>query len=544
MKNKREITTILWMLFIAYICSFLFTSSNDLSQDLGRHITLGEIILQTKSVPQTNLFSYTYPRFPFINHHWLSEVVFFLFQKICGIHSLIFIKTLIIGLAILIATTTSKSAWSLGVSILLSPLLVERADVRPEIFGFFFFSLLLCELKKREKGGGLSVWLPLVFLLWVNMHISFIFGLVLLGAIFFAVKKDKHNTFIIILSLLSLLLNPQGIKGIFTPITIFSNYGYSIVENQNMFFLLGKSKDIFIRIYILLIPIIMSCVFVLYRKKRYKDTLLLCAFFLLGLYQVRHLPYFVFTAIVIIPEVLREVFHSVSQMVHMFLSSLTAIILLTGIIFFGSNLFFEIYDIDRMFGSEIHLVHKEVIRFLEEHPQKGNVFNNFDIGSYLIFGLYPKRKVFVDGRPEAYPATFFKNVYIPIQEDQQVQDIYFKKYNIHTIVLSHTDQTPWGESFLGRIAQNSKWRLVYIDPIFVVFTDAGNLSDLRSTNQFWDNMEEGKDFFTQAHYLHFLYTIHYDDKAKVLLKKMTSLRPHSCSIVRMRHAQNSFPWCL
>src|SRR3989338_8322910 len=56
-----------------------FTSVN---VDIGRHIKLGEIIWQTKSIPNTNLFSFTAPDYPFVNHHWLSEVIFY------GVYSL------------------------------------------------------------------------------------------------------------------------------------------------------------------------------------------------------------------------------------------------------------------------------------------------------------------------------------------------------------------------------------------------------------------------------------------------------------------------
>jgi hypothetical protein len=56
---------------------------------------------------------------------------------------------------------------------------------------------------------------------------------------------------------------------------------------------------------------------------------------------------------------------------------------------------------------------------------KGPIFNNFDIGSYLIFRLYNKslpagRQVFVDGRPEAYPASFFQITYILMQQDPKL----------------------------------------------------------------------------------------------------------------------------
>ena len=65
-------------------------------QDLGRHIKLGRMILDTSSVPDTNLFSYTHKDFPFVNHHWLSEVLFMLIFKLTGNSGLVLVKVFLL----------------------------------------------------------------------------------------------------------------------------------------------------------------------------------------------------------------------------------------------------------------------------------------------------------------------------------------------------------------------------------------------------------------------------------------------------------------
>lgn len=57
--------------------------------DLGRHIANGRIILhgdwqQKRAVLTTNFYSYTLPQQPFINHHWLSGVLFYLIYQALG----------------------------------------------------------------------------------------------------------------------------------------------------------------------------------------------------------------------------------------------------------------------------------------------------------------------------------------------------------------------------------------------------------------------------------------------------------------------------
>jgi hypothetical protein len=125
--------------------------------------------------------------------------------------------------------------------------------------------------------------------------------------------------------------------------------------------------------------------------------------------------------------------------------------------------------------------------YYQENDLHGPIFNNFDIGSYLIYRLYPKDKVFVDGRPEAYPAAFFTDTYIPMQYDQSKWDEAMKKYHFQTIIISHTDATPWGRAFLQRIIKDPQWNLVYFDDwgMILVNTDgAAGMHTLSAADKF------------------------------------------------------------
>src|SRR3989339_1432694 len=83
---------------VALVCLFIFIGSlmihgfYTINQDIGRHIKTGEMIWQTKAVPKTNLFSFTVPDHPFINHHWFSEVIFYFLNLMIGLKGLIVFK--------------------------------------------------------------------------------------------------------------------------------------------------------------------------------------------------------------------------------------------------------------------------------------------------------------------------------------------------------------------------------------------------------------------------------------------------------------------
>ena len=97
------------------------------------------------------------------------------------------------------------------------------------------------------------------------------------------------------------------------------------------------------------------------------------------------------------------------------------------------------------------------------------MFNNFDIGGYLIWRLYPQEKVFVDNRPEAYSVKFFSETYKPMQENKEKWLEFSEKYSINFIFFGHTDNTPWGQSFLNDIVKNQDWKIVYINEDAIIF---------------------------------------------------------------------------
>ena len=288
-----------------YILSITYSTSSDFDQDLGRHLKLGEIILHTKTVPKTNLFSYTNPNFSFINHHWLSEVAFYMLTSQLGINSLLFLKIFLVTIAlsiILFYCIKQSGILSSAISILiLSPLLFDRQYIRPELFGYVGFCLLLYIFLSYPKTKKYVWSVPFFMALWVNLHISFVFGILMIFLfmikLFFEKKKKFSDFSPFFISFPALLINPYGAQGALYPFYIFRNYGYTIAENQNMFYLNSLFFSPFIRYFFVLIPIVLISFFVLLYKKKFYLAILLAGFFFLSLWQIRHIPFFIYVAI-------------------------------------------------------------------------------------------------------------------------------------------------------------------------------------------------------------------------------------------------------
>lgn len=556
----RIFQSLILLSFLFFIFTLTFTSSIDFNQDLGRHLKLGEIITTTKNIPNNNLFSYTNPDFPFINHHWLPELIFYHLSKLIGLNALLYIKTLLIIASIFIVTilTIRRTGFNLAIimALVFSPFILERADIRPEIFGYFFFSLILFVLLNYPKNKLLIYFIPIIMLFWVNTHISFIFGVLLvfllIAKVYFQ-NKDFKALIVLSAGLFLLFFNPHNIKGVFYPFFIFNNYGYTIVENQNLFFLNQMTFNPLIKYYFFISPLVVFSLIILTLKRRFLSSLLLGIYFFLALSQIRHLPFFVLIAIPTISQSIKLLLTSkklkpilshrlqllkseqIANLIHIFLFVLILFLIILNL----DSVYFKTFDIQKHFGTGFSEDGKDAVIFIKQNHLTGNVFNNFDIGGYLIYKLYPEYSFFVDNRPEAYPKEFIQSIYIRLQEDKKIRDEVFKKYKINTIIFAHTDQTPWARTFLESIYKDLKWKIVYIDSAMLILVNNTNLPDLRNQTKYMqDLINQESNYLRLLRLMQVFSLLGKIDVAKEAFLKAKSINPDSCAIKKISYYQS------
>ncbi len=155
--------------------------------DPGRHIRLGSYMLETRTIPHVDLFSHTMRGEPFIPFEWLSEVIF------AGAHSLAGLAGVALVASVLFATTVGlvyvtmtraaiPSLFAFPFAAISMVLQAVHLHARPHMFTTLLvaaFSLLLLEARRSER-TGLLLWLPLLMLIWANLHGGFLVGFILI----------------------------------------------------------------------------------------------------------------------------------------------------------------------------------------------------------------------------------------------------------------------------------------------------------------------------------------------------------------------------
>ena len=451
--------------------------------DLGRHIQNGQMIIDGQfDVLDTNFYSYTEPDFFFVNHHWAGGVIFYFIWKVFGFTGLsilyLLLSLIVFYLFFKIAQKEAGFKLSLLLSVILIPLMAARTEIRPEGFSYLFIALFFWILWSWRRGKLDSRWLFILIpleLLWVNVHIYFIFGIALIGL--FWVDKiikdkrfDKKISLILGLTGLISLINPFGYKGLLYPFNIFKEYGYQIVENKSVWFLENwgfNNPDL--RLFeICLGLLILSFIILLIRnRKRFSFiyTTLAIVWGFLGFMAIRNFTMFGFFALLIIGYNLRWSRLRLKKISLFLIIFLSLIILLISFSVYKNKLPLNEY----VFGFGLMENNNRSVEFFNELNLQGPIFNNYDLGAYLIFYLFPEHRVFTDNRPEAYSISHFQDIYIPVQQDNLAWQNLDKVYNFNTIYFSHRDYTPWGQNFLIERVKDDDWVVIYFDLFNIIF---------------------------------------------------------------------------
>lgn len=490
-KNKwQRFLLFLLLLFYGYI---LAQKINFTTADLGRHLKNGELFFKEHIIPNTNLYSYTYPNYPFVNHHWGSGAIFYLIKMFFGFTGLsIFFIVLSLFTFLLffnIAWKYSRFEFAMLISIVIIPILGSRTEIRPEVFSYFLSGLffwLLSNYKSNRISPRLLFFLPLLELIWVNLHIYFPIGILLIGLFlleefFMLIIQKKRNInkhmkiliTILILSILAIIFNPAGITGAIYPLKIFEDYGYRLIENQSVWFIEKLITYPPIR-YFKIVFVLLSASWLFKLRKIIKqrnsfpivNLLLTLLFSFLGWTAIRNFTIFGYFALPITAINLRNInILKRKTKDDYFLVIISAVFLFLAIVVINPQ-YWSTKKI--LYGFGLRKRVENAALFFKKENIQGSIFNNYDIGSYLIYYLYPEQRVFVDNRPEAYPASFFKKIYIPLQENEQKWKEIDKRYNFNVIFFYRHDATPWGQNFLVKRVFDPKWAPVYVDEYCII----------------------------------------------------------------------------
>lgn len=177
-----------FLLFIAFFCLGIALRHGALMDpDTGWHIAAGDLIRETGALPETDPWSHTAGDHVWYNISWAYDVALSFIHQAGGLSSVVIFSVTLYALAVAgmgaVALKSSKSIIAaLLTTTLLGFVLLPGMLARPQGVSFL---LILGAYAVLRFGGTRSLWLlPILTVLWANIHGSFLIIFVMLAAFF------------------------------------------------------------------------------------------------------------------------------------------------------------------------------------------------------------------------------------------------------------------------------------------------------------------------------------------------------------------------
>jgi hypothetical protein len=159
------------------IFAFSYPIIGQADQDLWYHLNGGRFFIEHDTVLSSGFFSFLAESRTWTNYYWLSQVIFYQIFTFFDYHGLAVFRTIIYLVTIFLAgnyllkrkNQTSHLIYYSAILLAISWAILPRYfhTVRPHIFSYL--EIVLC-IYLLEKRGRLLLFLPLLAMLWGNLH--------------------------------------------------------------------------------------------------------------------------------------------------------------------------------------------------------------------------------------------------------------------------------------------------------------------------------------------------------------------------------------
>ncbi|MFY9585685.1 MAG: hypothetical protein WAR21_14450 [Candidatus Acidiferrales bacterium] len=457
--------------------AYVFARFSLLDPDTWWHLAVGKHILETRSLPTVDPYSFTVSGTHWIAYEWLGEVVMALAGRLGGLRAptvlLVLLSASLLVLLYCYAWLRSGNFKAAFIACaLVLPVAAAFFTLRPQLLGYNFLLITLICLEQFRRGHPRALWLlPPLFLVWVNTHGTFVFGLVVVGLAWLSGQvgfdtgglvaerwtreQSRYLAVVMFLCVLVLPLTPYGTRiaayplemSLAQPINIAS-----INEWQPLAFNLFLGK-LFLGLVLLF--------FLLYLAQRPPLRLAEVGLLLFAVFaacvHLRFLPIFLasFTPLLALllarwmPGYEAEKERPVLNVAFMAL--------------IAASVVFSFPSSGRIENMAAEKYPRDAVAYLRAHPVRGPMLNEYGWGGYLIWAFGREHKVFIDGRADIYEYAGVLSDYIKITHMDPEALLLLRKYGIEACLV--TRKAP----LATLLAALPNWERIYSDELATLY---------------------------------------------------------------------------
>ncbi len=463
---------VLWFAVIALeiLCIARFRIAES---DIWFHLRNASQSLTDRTFLHSDLYTFTSAGAPLLNHEWLAEMPYFAAFQYGGLSGLLAVYLVLLwaifGGVYYLALRRGATCAD-GALVTMAGVALGCYSFGPRMlhFGWLCLVVVLIVLERFERTGA-GLWiLPPLFALWINLHGSWTFGLVVIGLFMVSgllsgrwgsvesVRWSPLQLRKLLVTVcacgIALLINPYGYKLAWYPFDLLFHQQANITnvtEWQSVDFHTAWGKMALLTIFSVLAA-------VLFTKKPWKlvEIALICFALVTSLTHVRFL---MFAAIILVPIVasrLQLFSGHDTKPDRPFLSvSVVAAIIAALFWIYPSRAELE-DDVDTQFP-------RAALRFMQREHISGRLFHYYDFGGFIEWNA-PERKTFADGRTDIFVYNGVFDDYLKIARIKMPLEL-LDKYKIDLILF------PLDHQLCYLLEHSPGWRTIYRDNVVKLY---------------------------------------------------------------------------
>lgn len=438
--------------------------------DFFPYLRIGEEVLRTGKVPSTEFMTYTNVGKPALYFYWLPSLILLGIYRLGGLpltslFSLICIGSFFFLLWECLKELKITSLTSAVILSLISLIAASYFPTRPQILAFPLFGISLLLILRWQHGKMQWLWLlPLIALLWANIHGSFIvLFFMLIPAVIFGAGDRKRLFIFTILSLLATFVNVYGLRlwsNMFSVVGNLSNQRFGMewkpLANQ------GWQANILFAL-ILLLPLLVA---ITKPHIHWLYWIWFVGFGWMALSSIRYVIWFLPILAILLCALLDPIVQKVGQNSQRFTNRPLNIALGICLMLFPLILLPGIRETwwqksPPMTNEETPL---KAAAWLKGNPElPDHLWADFSFSTYLTYAL-PERKLFSTNRIEDLSTEQIED-YFAISSARYDWESILARYDIRLLMVSIQDQP----DLIQAASASPHWQQVYGDDQAMIY---------------------------------------------------------------------------
>ena len=166
---------------------FVFVEQGPIQpNDFWWQLRLGELAVETRSIPSVEPFGFTIADQQWLNQPWLAQIALYAAFAAGGAAAVLLLHGLTItaGYGLVLLAVRPRHYGRAGALAVLVGAAAGSMNwgVRPQSFAFLLFGALIYAIERHRGGDRRWLWLVVpLFFVWANTHGTFVYGVAVLG---------------------------------------------------------------------------------------------------------------------------------------------------------------------------------------------------------------------------------------------------------------------------------------------------------------------------------------------------------------------------